>query len=426
MATKRKRGKWQDYTRVYRVARSKGKVTPTAIASGLPVQSQMLVEPSEWTEVRWVAVVTAHRFSRSSLYIGDVQSELAEEDPANFDILAVPHHGARPRISARVLLKNALTEIQQRFPAPSGAYSPAIWEPSEIARAIRYFGGGAASRIAICSHESADHSLAKIVNAVWQESGRSIARRTWERWGSLFELTQPSILEEADDPDVGGWIHSSDAILARLRDASLNFEERRLTVLFAETVDFDDAQLPELLTSLNGYILAERFTQDENAQTVVGAAIRKYAMNMNEDRFEHYAQMLKPSRTEVLSHYVELELVKGICWRLYYEPINEKRSFPELTRALSEIVRDYVTPRLIVQKNYASTALHAIVAVVCLQALAGQSDAAARILTQVAGLDVQWFAELLEDRLEEYTDAAEEHDAALAESVREFVTATRK
>ena len=62
-------------------------------------------------------------------------------------------------------------------------------------------------------------------------------------------------------------------------------------------------------------------------------------------------------------------------------------------------------------------------AVAILRALSGEREQAAEILEQVSEAGVEWFSELLEDRLEEAIEAIEEHDPQLAASVRDMVGA---
>ena len=94
-----------------------------------------------------------------------------------------------------------------------------------------------------------------------------------------------------------------------------------MAVLFAETVAFDDAQRPQLLDRLRDFITKNRFAIGEDTLTSLGAAIRKFTMNMSESDFEAYAEWLRPTQTETLSHHVELELTKSVAWRLVYENV---------------------------------------------------------------------------------------------------------
>jgi hypothetical protein len=170
--------------------------------------------------------------------------------------------------------------------------------------------------------------------------------------------------------------------LPRFEDPATDPQERDAAVLFAGSTAFTDEQRPRLLSALGAYITQYRFTRDDDRITVVSSAARKYAMNMDEPEFEAYAVWLVPEETEYLTHRVELELIKGICWRLSFERIAQKGEFPSLARTLCEIAIGYTNSRFLLQKNFAAIALNAIVSVFVLDAMAGREELAAEVWSQ--------------------------------------------
>jgi hypothetical protein len=212
------------------------------------------------------------------------------------------------------------------------------------------------------------------------------------------------------------WVKSSDAILQRLNDPALSLEDRRLTILFAETVAFDEPQRPELLPLLHRYILEERFNRNEDAQTSVGSAIRKFAMNMDEAGFETYAELFGPSETETLSCELELELAKALMWRLVYEPFDAALAFPKLQERLFDLAEDYLSPRLVLQKNYASVVLNAVLAALLLG-----NGRCRDLVAQVHALRLAWFTALFERRLRRTCEALKSNKPALAERLASFL-----
>ncbi|MDZ4821532.1 MAG: hypothetical protein SGJ20_21430 [Planctomycetota bacterium] len=216
----------------------------------------------------------------------------------------------------------------------------------------------------------------------------------------------------------GSWTQSSSQILARLEQDSTSNEEQWKAVLFAETTTFQTAEVPRLLAALARFIGNNRFTTDGGLTIVVAAAIRKYAMNMSEERFESYADWLQPSQTDTVSYPIELELTKGAAWRLMYLPIAAGKEFRHVREILSELCKVYLRPRLILQENFASTALHGIVAVTMLDAHAGIPDPAEDLLRRSKQIQVRWFSELLEDRTREAAKALDKHSPQLAERLR--------
>jgi Arc/MetJ-type ribon-helix-helix transcriptional regulator len=217
------------------------------------------------------------------------------------------------------------------------------------------------------------------------------------------------------------WTRSPNELLDRLEAGSTTDADRRTAILVAETMAFDETQRQRLLPALASFISAHRFASDEDTITILGSAIRKYAMNMDESHFGPYARWLQPSDTETLHHEVELELAKGASWRLTYEPARAEEGAVELTAALAGLANEYLSPRLILQKNYASITLHAVVGVAILEALAGPHHETEELLKRVEKLRVDWFSELLQRRIADACEAIEGHDPSLASTVRGIV-----
>ena len=170
--------------------------------------------------------------------------------------------------------------------------------------------------------------------------------------------------------------------LDHLESQATDFEDFEKAILVAEITDFPEALRERLLAALGIFIESKRFATDEDTTTLLGSAIRKYAMNMDPAHFDRYPQWLLPSATEYLKPIVELELVKGVSWRLTFEPISVTDGHPLklLIDRLAQLYSDYIQPRLIVQKNYAATAVEATTALVLLHTLAGSSEMASKLL----------------------------------------------
>jgi hypothetical protein len=209
-------------------------------------------------------------------------------------------------------------------------------------------------------------------------------------------------------------------LLARIKNPKTAQRDRETAILFAETTAFNDSLRQRLLGGLAKFITKNRFTRSPERITVVGAAVRKYAMNMDQSDFESYANWLQPTQTEPLHHLIELELVKGACWRLSYLPVSGTTKFSLLESTLANIANAYLQSHLILQENYASTALQAILAIAILQALSGERDIIGPIFQRAASLGLNWFSEVLDDRLQETCDAVRERDPQLAERLRQL------
>lgn len=255
-------------------------------------------------------------------------------------------------------------------------------------------------------------SLAKLVSECIADEDQGAAPC------SALRNLPPDDIRQVDEIRDLEWIQSPEQILQQLENAATPQEDRRTAVLFAETTEFPADSIPRLLNVLSQFIGENRLTTDAEMATAVGSAIRKYAMNMSEEQFDSYANWLLPSQTETLGHKLELELTKAIEWRLMYEPVSAPGEHPVLLRVLSDLCSGYLTPRLILQKNYAATVLHGIVAVAILKAIAGIDSQTDELIGSAINMRVEWFTEVLADRLAESIETISEHSPKLADRLR--------
>ena len=215
------------------------------------------------------------------------------------------------------------------------------------------------------------------------------------------------------------WNHDSSCILERLNPLFADNNERRQAVLFAETIAFHDNERRQLLEYLGDFISKHRFAIDEDTLTIMGAAIRKFALNMAESDFEAYAQWLRPTDTQTIRPHIELEMAKALVSRLSYENVAEGEAFPELIAAVSTLARDYIfAPRRVLQDNFASIALNAILAVAILDAISNNDRKTSEILDAAKKLRIEWFLDLVLSRIDDAAIAIETRNAAVAQRLR--------
>ena len=213
-----------------------------------------------------------------------------------------------------------------------------------------------------------------------------------------FKLEDELDLESTDK-----WFLEPEAILERLESSATPFQERLTAVFVAETTGFSDEQRPRLVRTLFGFCEAHRFTDNEELETAVGSAVRKLALNMTPTDFEEYAELFAPTDTDTLSCVIELELAKAVSWRLEKLTSPSPGTFPRLESRLTDLASDYLTPRLILQKNYASIVIHAVIAMILLNA--GEQE---QFVGRIVDLDMEWHRDLFERRVRE---VAARHDA---------------
>lgn len=183
-------------------------------------------------------------------------------------------------------------------------------------------------------------------------------------------------------------------------------------ILFAEITPFDESQKPRLLRELYQFIDMHRFCTDDELATAVGSAIRKFAMNMPTSEFEHYARLFLPTTTDTLSPGIELELAKAACWRLAKTASLRTGDFPGVEARLAELASDYLTPRLILQKNYASIVSHAVIG---LGLLAGERRD--ELVDRARELGIDWFRDALAARLLEMASKRRQYSSEGADDL---------
>lgn len=241
-------------------------------------------------------------------------------------------------------------------------------------------------------------------------------------------LKRPSVVLLASNPaskvvEVGppAWTKDAEQILQKL-EGDQESEEFELALLVGEVTAFEDDQAERLLSALGRYIASKRFTLDEETTVNVCSAVRKYALNMSLNTLNEYSAWLEPSETGSVRSPVELELVKGILWRLSYEPIDSRGPFDRAIEVLTEISDSYTSPRVIVQENFSSIAICALSSLILLHSLLGQPESAKQVADKAKSTRREWIVDLVGNQIDESADAISDHDAELANAVSQVLT----
>jgi hypothetical protein len=209
-----------------------------------------------------------------------------------------------------------------------------------------------------------------------------------------------------------------EGILHRLENKEAFPEDYEAAVLFAEVKPFPGEQRTRLLNALAKYINDNRFVEHQESLVTLCSAIRKYAMNMPESCFEEYSKWLLPTETATLHHEAEMEFAKGICWRLEFERHHWPAEYPLLSKTLFDLVDSYLTPRLILQKSYANTAMFGMVALHVLEGVStSRKPLVAHLRTKMVNSGVKWFIEMVDDHVDAAIQYISERDEALAKAV---------
>ncbi len=263
-----------------------------------------------------------------------------------------------------------------------------------------------------CEKASLHDSL---LSSLFSSSESVFKRFTTQEWA--LDGSTRTLKEEPDS----NWVHDSLAILQRLENKDAYPDDYEAAIIFAEVKPFRGELTTRLLTALGTYIEQNRFVEDQDSLVALCSSIRKYAMNMPESLFEHYANWLLPTETATLHHEAEMEFAKGICWRLEFEPHSWPAEYPFLTKTLFDLVDSYLTPRLILQKSYANTAMFGMVALHIIEAVSTSNKAlVGNLRKKMLDTGVKWFVEMVDDNVEEAIHYISERDADLAKKVSEI------
>ena len=217
------------------------------------------------------------------------------------------------------------------------------------------------------------------------------------------------------------WLDDPTRILERLESQDLSVSEQRKAIAHAESLAFTGSELERLLTFYDGWIEARRFTEEDEEITAVCAAIRKYSMNMDSNRYSRYTGWLVPSTTARVHQDVDLELTKGAYWHLRYVTRESDDRLRALQTVLADEACDYMKPRLMLDKNYASITKFAIVACLLIDARQGSDEPSRRVWSRKADLSMAWFDRLVRFELGKAVESIGKRDVEFASRLNELV-----
>jgi len=216
------------------------------------------------------------------------------------------------------------------------------------------------------------------------------------------------------------WFGRPDVILSKLLDSESSVHERRAAVLFSSVTAFGDSEKESLLNGLSNYIEKNRFTQDESVLTVLGAAVRKYCMNMPADRFESTASWLLPSTVQSVSPIFEMELSKGIHWRLTSAPTGDAIAAPRLLDALEMASAPYLYASRLVSSATAAVAINLCIATLELGARMGEDDRLVRFTERMKAPENARLLRMVSRQLERDAKEVRDHAQEFAEKLKQL------
>ncbi len=224
-------------------------------------------------------------------------------------------------------------------------------------------------------------------------------------------------LDRESTPDLR-WAQSPDLILEKLVDSKATSDEISTAILFAEVQAFDEIQTTGLLIALRKFIEENRFTQIDEVVTVLGAAIRKFALKMKPSDFGAFASWLMTSETLRVHPDIELELAKGALWRVKYTSLLGVEDFSQLIQGLRGLASDYLKPRLILDKNYASIARIAITATFAMEVWMKSMAESQNLRHLSLAMNLAWFLEAVDFEVCKLIETVEHRDSSFAERLK--------
>ena len=217
------------------------------------------------------------------------------------------------------------------------------------------------------------------------------------------------------------WPSSAAEALACLENNRIKTTDRDKAVLASTLYEYRGKLRERFLNGLERYIDDFRFTQDEDRIVVVGGAIRSYALYMDEPEFERYAEWLVDEPGQAISDDLTLELVKGVCWRIQFEPLETRGIFPFLSKVVSLVASKYVDHRFLSRGKCGAIGVNAVPALFLLGAVSEQEELASDAWSIALNSQTSWFIEDVLSRLKSAAGYVGEHSQDLAKRLNEMI-----
>ena len=213
------------------------------------------------------------------------------------------------------------------------------------------------------------------------------------------------------------WPKNEVQAIEYLEDETLPLIHWEDAILSITDFEIEERNRLRVLSGLARYIDKYRLTRDEDRITVVGSAVRNYAMLMDESHFEEYGRWLYPARKQTVSSAVQGELLKGICWRIQFHSRPPRGKFPTLQTMAELAARTFVNKETLKAGPIGAVALNAIVASFLLNTVADE-DRWPMLWQLVCDSERKWFKDMVLHRLQEAVDYIGEHNGELSEGLK--------
>ena len=230
----------------------------------------------------------------------------------------------------------------------------------------------------------------------------------------------------SDDKHELDWVYDPELLLSRLENKSFSADDELLAIVFSESLPVKGKQLSRLLAMLEDWIEKNRFSDHGKKVTATCAAVRKYALNMDSNKFQRYAGWIEPSSSARVPLDVELELTKGVYSRLRFISEEVSPDLPALQSAVASVATDYLRARILLDKNHASIAKYAILACMLIDARSGTTKSTQTLWEAKSQLVMSWFDRLIDFEARKAINSIFKRDPEFAKSVEHLWTTLKR
>lgn len=164
-------------------------------------------------------------------------------------------------------------------------------------------------------------------------------------------------------------------------------------VLFAESLPFDADQQSRLLPHLVAFVERNRSTTDSDELVALGSAIRKLIAYLPLSEFDTLSDLLGSGVDETVAKEAELELAKGIVYRLSWDEADRPQC-PRLCDDLYDLAMFHSSKRVVDSSSSAAIALNATIALAFLG-----DDRALNVAATLPRRSMAWFLSLVKTRV---------------------------
>jgi len=185
-----------------------------------------------------------------------------------------------------------------------------------------------------------------------------ICQEGWQSWILPHDVANTGFSPQLDEAA----LTNPAAMLEAFGSATSSGQEVRNLALFAETLTFDGSQRARLLEYLWAFVVENRTSRDKGELIALGAAIRKLLAYLPIERFEEIPAILEEKAGMVVLPNIELDMTKGLVYRLSWDVAATTAKCPHLHDALHDLATFHSSRRVLGEEFSSAIAANALIA----------------------------------------------------------------